>query len=82
MVFKSKIPHSENNLKTWFGYWKNDGFIKTKMFGRIDNNNNWEEIKSKWIESYRNKEDIPGFSRKQKVTHEDEWCAEAYMETR
>ena len=81
MVFKSKIPHSENNLKTWFGYWKNDGFIKTKMFGRIDNNNNWEEIKSKWIESYRNKEDIPGFSRKQKVTHEDEWCAEAYMET-
>lgn len=81
MVFKSKIPHSENNLKTWFGYWKNDGFIKTKMFGRIDNKKNWEEIKSKWIESYRNKEDIPGFSRKQKVTHEDEWCAEAYMET-
>lgn len=81
MVFKAKIPHAETNLKTWFGYWKNDGFVKTKMFGRIDNHNKWNDIKSQWIESYRNKDDIPGFSRKQKVTHEDEWCAEAYMET-
>ena len=81
MVFKANIPHSETNLKTWFGYWKNDGFIKTKMFGRIDKANTWDAIRTKWIESYRNKEDIPGFCRKQKVTHEDEWCAEAYMET-
>jgi type I restriction enzyme M protein len=81
MVFKSKIPHAETNLKTWFGYWKNDGFIKTKMFGRIDKEDTWDAMRTKWIESYRNKEDIPGFCRKQKVTHEDEWCAEAYMET-
>jgi hypothetical protein len=81
MVFKANIPHSVTNLKTWFGYWKNDGFIKTKKFGRIDKANTWDAIQTKWIESYRNKEDIPGFCRKQKVTHEDEWCAEAYMET-
>lgn len=81
MVFKAKIPHDETNLKTWFGYWKNDGFVKTKMFGRIDHHSNWEEIKKKWIDSYRNKDDIAGFCRKQKVTHKDEWCAEAYMET-
>lgn len=81
MVFKAKIPHQETNLKTWFGYWKNDGFVKTKIYGRIDHQNKWEEIKRKWIESYRNKDDIPGFSRKQRVSYDDEWCAEAYMET-
>ncbi|WP_299103541.1 N-6 DNA methylase [uncultured Winogradskyella sp.] len=81
MVFKAKIPHSETNLKTWFGYWKNDEFIKTKIYGRIDQNEKWNEVKSHWIESYRNKENIAGFCRKQKVTHNEEWCAESYMET-
>lgn len=81
MVFKAKIPHTETNIKTWFGYWKNDGFIKTKMFGRIDAQNKWNDIKTHWVDTYRNREDIAGFCRKQKVTHQDEWCAEAYMET-
>lgn len=81
MVFKAKIPHEETNIKTWFGYWKNDGFVKTKMFGRIDFQEKWNDIKYHWVEAYRNREDIPGFCIKQKVTYEDEWCAEAYMET-
>lgn len=81
MVFKAKTPHSETNIKSWFGYWKNDGFIKTKLFGRVDFQNKWNDIKAHWVEAYRNREDIPGFCSKQKVTHEDEWCAEAYMET-
>ena len=81
MVFKAKIPHAETNVKTWFGYWKNDGFIKTKMFGRVDFQNRWTDIKSTWIDTYRNREDIAGFCRKQEVTHQDEWCAEAYMQT-
>lgn len=81
MVFKAKIPHEETNIKTWFGYWKNDGFVKTKMFGRIDAQDKWNDIRTYWVDSYRNREDIPGFCIKQKVTHLDEWCAEAYMET-
>ncbi|HEY3369399.1 MAG TPA: N-6 DNA methylase [Prolixibacteraceae bacterium] len=81
MVFKAKIPHSVSNRKTWFGYWKNDGFVKTKMFGRIDFQNTWNDIKEYWVESYRNREDIVGLCQKEKVTYKDEWCAEAYMKT-
>lgn len=81
MVFKAKIPHETTNKKTWFGYWKNDGFEKTKLYGRIDNKFQWAKIREKWVDSYRNKEDVPGFSVKQKIGAFDEWCAEAYMET-
>ena len=81
MVFKAHIPHEISEQKTWFGYWKTDGFIKTKHLGRIDINNKWNQIRDKWVQSYRNRDNIPGFSVKQKVTHNDEWCAEAYMET-
>lgn len=81
MVFKAHIPHETSNKKTWFGYWKDDGFIKTKHKGRIDQYNKWEAIRDHWVETYRNREDIPGESIKQYVTAQDEWCAEAYMET-
>jgi type I restriction enzyme M protein len=81
MVFKAHIPHKQTNKKTWFGYWKNDGFIKTKHKGRIDQDQVWEKIRDHWVESYRNRDDIPGECVKKYVTHENEWCAEAYMET-
>jgi len=81
MVFKAHIPHSRSKQKVWFGYWKNDGFVKTKNKGRVDENNRWTAIRDRWIESYRNRENIPGESVKEYVTHLDEWCAEAYMET-
>jgi type I restriction enzyme M protein len=81
MVFKAHIPHEESQQKTWFGYWKKDGYIKTKHKGRIDLHNSWPTIKERWIEAYRNRDDIPGESVKQYVTAKDEWCAEAYMET-
>ena len=81
MVFKAHIPHDATNKKTWFGYWKNDGFIKTKHKGRLDENSVWPDIRTKWIDAYRNKDDIPGESIKHLVNHQDEWCAEAYMET-
>jgi type I restriction enzyme M protein len=81
MVFKAHIPHEVSNLKTWFGYWKNDGFIKTKHKGRVDQNDTWLQIRNHWVESYRNREDIPGECIKRKVSANDEWCAEAYMQT-
>ena len=81
MIFKAHIPHEQSDRKTWFGYWKDDGFIKTKHKGRIDQYENWPAIRDHWVETYRNRDDIPGECIKQYVTHEDEWCAEAYMET-
>lgn len=81
MIYKAHIPHKVSNQKTWFGYWKEDGFIKTKHKGRIDQNNKWQSIRDHWVETYRNREDIPGECIKQYVVAEDEWCAEAYMET-
>lgn len=81
MIFKAHIPHEQTNKKTWFGYCKDDGFVKTKHKGRIDLNETWPRIRDHWVVSYRNRDDIPGECVKQHVTHEDEWCAEAYMET-
>lgn len=81
MVFKAHTPHEVSDYKTWFGYWKDDGFIKTKHKGRIDNDNSWSKIRDHWISTYRNREDIAGECIKQKVTASDEWCAEAYMKT-
>lgn len=81
MVFRAQIPHAVSNKKTWFGYWKNDGFTKAKHRGRIDANNLWQGIKSHWLEMYRNREMHAGESVLQYVGAKDEWCAEAYMET-
>lgn len=81
MIFRAHIPHAETNKKTWFGYWKDDGFVKTKHKGRIDLNGKWASVRDRWVETYRNRDDIPGECVKQYVTHNDEWCAEAYMKT-
>ncbi|MDI6737556.1 MAG: N-6 DNA methylase [Nanoarchaeota archaeon] len=79
MVFRAKEKHPLN-YKTYFGYWKDDGFIKKRQ-GREDYNNKWNEIKSYWLNNYRNKEEIVGHSIKKVVSAEDEWCVEAYMKT-
>lgn len=81
MVFTAKTPHATSNRKSWFGYWKRDGFVKTKNLGRVNLHHNWENIRDHWIEMFRNREIHAGESVMQKVSAEDEWCAEAYMET-
>lgn len=80
MVFKAHKPHSENK-ETYFGYYKEDGFVKRKVQGRFDVFGNWEKIKEKWISCYMNKKEEAGFSVKKNVGAKDEWCAEAYMLT-
>ncbi|MCR4827877.1 MAG: SAM-dependent methyltransferase [Bacteroidales bacterium] len=79
MIFEANKPNK--GRKTWFGYFKDDGFEKRKHLGRIDARNNYSSIKEKWLEAYRNQEDIPGLSIRKEINYEDEWCAEAYMET-
>ncbi|MCW2920746.1 MAG: methylase [Thermoleophilia bacterium] len=81
MVLTAHQPHAGAPRPTWFGYWKDDGFVKTKDRGRIDLNNAWDKISEYWLDAYHNRRVVPGEGVSRKVTHEDEWCAEAYMET-
>jgi hypothetical protein len=81
MVFEAHKPHTETS-KTWFGYWKDDGFIKQRPYGRSDSGRYEKEIKKHWLESYRSKKEIEGFSVLRYVSGEDEWLVEAYMKTR
>lgn len=81
MVFAAHTPHdSDKRHESWFGYWKNDGFRKDKKEGRIATNK-WSGIKEKWLVAFSNKKELAGFSVRKKVTKDDEWCAEAYLET-
>ena len=82
MVFAAHTPHNnDEHHESWFGYWKNDGFRKDKVLGRIPKTNtSWENIKKDWLEMFRRKE-IAGKSVWKKVSKDDEWCAEGYLET-
>jgi hypothetical protein len=81
MVWIAGKPHKKSDRKTWFGYWRDDGFVKTKHKGRVDLNDRWSSIRDHWIDMYRNRQVHAGESVMQAVTAADEWCAEAYMET-
>ena len=81
MVFTAGIPQAESDRKTWFGYWREDGYVKTKHLGRIDQEHRWPHIRDHWIEAFKNKEVHAGESVTQRVGADDEWVAEAYMET-
>lgn len=80
MVIKAKEKHPDN-YKTYFGYWKNDGFIKIKNIGRTDFYNTWETTKKYWLDNYRNKDEIIGHSVKKSISAKCEWCSEAYIKT-
>jgi type I restriction-modification system DNA methylase subunit len=80
MVWEAHKPH-DSTQNTFFGYCKNDGFVKRKKLGRIDAFGTWESIKNEWLCLYRERDIKPGLSVKKCVTHKDEWCAEAYMDT-
>lgn len=80
MVFTAHKPHPKNK-ETFFGYFKDDGFVKRKVQGRIDAYGKWTTLKQAWLTYYLNRKSKPGFSINTCVSAEDEWCAEAYMET-
>lgn len=81
MVLTAHKPHPKNK-KTFFGYFKVDGYVKRKILGRVDAYGAWKnEIERKWLDTFINRDDTPGLSVIQSVCAEDEWCAEAYMET-
>lgn len=80
MIFTAHKPHPKNK-KTFFGYYKDDGFVKRKGKGRIDALLAWEKTKERWVTNYINRQEEVGLSLKHIVSAKDEWCAEAYMET-
>ncbi|RGH91611.1 SAM-dependent methyltransferase [Ruminococcus sp. AM27-11LB] len=80
MVWEAGKKH-DSSVTTFFGFCKDDGFVKRKKLGRIDAFGKWENIKKEWIRLYREKEEKEGMSTKAKVTDKDEWLCEAYMKT-
>lgn len=86
MIFDLSQKHERANKETFFGYYKDDKFIKRKGLGRVEKtdsegNSLWVKTEELWLDLYRNKKVVPGLSIMYKVTWKDEWLAEAYMET-
>lgn len=86
MIFDLSQKHERSNKETFFGYYREDNFIKRKGLGRVEKTDNegnslWASTKDEWLDLYKNKKEVPGLSVMQKVTWKDEWLAEAYMET-
>ncbi len=80
MVFTAHKQHPKHK-ETFFGYFKNDGFVKRKIQGRFDAYGKWDAIKENWISTFFNRKTKAGLSINRIVTPLDEWSAEAYMET-
>jgi type I restriction-modification system DNA methylase subunit len=80
MVWKAHTPH-DSTQETFFGYCKDDGFVKRKKLGRIDAYCKWEAIEQEWLKLYRNRDVKPGLSARKAINYKDEWLCEAYMET-
>lgn len=80
VVFEAHKPHSAQR-KTFFGYFKDDGFTKRKAKGRFDYEKKWEDIQHHWLDLYINNQPENGLAVLKQVSAKDEWCAEAYMET-
>lgn len=85
MVFTLGKRH-DSKKNTFFGYYKNDGFIKRKNLGRVEKTDKegigaWNNIENEWIDLFFNKKEVPGISALKCVDGNDEWLAEAYMET-
>lgn len=80
MVWRAHRPH-DSMRETFFGYCKDDGFVKRKKLGRIDAYGRWAGIQARWLSLYRNRDVEDGLSARHCVTDTDEWLCEAYMKT-
>lgn len=87
MIWELGVRHETANTPTFFGYFKEDGFTKRKNLGRVERidpqtgEGVWKTIHDKWLSLYKERKAEVGLSAVQQVTFNDEWCAEAYMET-
>lgn len=77
-----EVPRKE----TFLGYFKDDGFTKKKNLGRISRVSSngeplWDSIEKEWIDLFLGNSQNPYMAIKKKLTHNDEWLAEAYIKT-
>ena len=79
LVFTAHTPHPANK-EVFFGYFKDDGHILRKHKGRLDDGS-WKNKKERMLNLFINNKSEAGLSITKCVKAEDEWCAEAYMET-
>ena len=80
MIFTAHKAHNPNK-EVYFGYFKDDGFIKRKNLGRVDYFNRWDKIKEKWVSSFLNRKVEIGFSTCEKINFNSEWSVENYLNT-
>lgn len=82
---KNKRPVMEciatPKAETWFGYWRDDGFVISKNKRTERRPGLWAETKKEWLDAFFNQRVVTGKSCKCAVRHDDEWIAEAYLET-
>jgi hypothetical protein len=79
ILLTAHVPHSPQK-NVFFGFYKEDGFEKRKNFGRYDINNTWKKVEDEWFWNYKNKVNIPEHCLTTQVTHNNEWCAEFFLE--
>lgn len=94
MLFTLGQPHvkpDRTTRSTFFGYCKDDGFVKKKNLGRVeqfikDDKGNvtiskWKQIEAEWLDLFERKAVVDGKSAVEKVRANNEWLCEAYMKT-
>ncbi len=94
MLFTLGQPHIKpdgTTRTTFFGYCKDDGFVKKKNLGRVeqfikDEKGNftiskWKKIENEWLDLFEKKAVVDGKSAVERVNSDDEWLCEAYMKT-
>lgn len=85
MIFTAGLPH-DSQKPVYFCTCRDDGFRKKKGIGRCEQYDSsgrslWVQAERKWLDAYRKREAVPGMSVLHAVCAEDEWLAEAYIET-
>lgn len=78
MVFEAHVPHDPSE-KTFFGFFKDDGYKKKGKTGRIDEYGKWGGIRQRWLDLYHGNIIMDGVSTLASVGAEDEWLCEAYL---
>lgn len=89
MLFTLGQPHVKpdgTRRSTFFGYCKDDGFVKKKNLGRVEQfdeegNSKWKAIEDEWLDLFERKAKKDGMSAVEKIDGDDEWLCEAYMKT-
>lgn len=82
MVFRAHIKHSDSSKIVFLSRWLEDGFVTIPHVGRYDKNNAWMSMKDEWLRQLKGvaKPDNTVYLKKE-LGKNDEWLAEAYVET-